>query len=108
MVRSALDRLCLSFHQLCRANSTFRAHNGIPEFMQNLGYVGLSPNTGLDMQNPRLGGQRLDEGQNDGNVGSGDLQNHNIYAGRGLNTVLEQYLDDVLGAGNGNGSGNGR
>jgi hypothetical protein len=80
-----------------------RAHNGIPEFMQNLGYVGLSPDAGLDTQSPHVGGQSLAEGRNDD-----DLHNHNIYAGRGLNTVLEQYLGDIFDAVNGNGGGNGR
>jgi hypothetical protein len=78
-----------------------RANNGIPaEFMQNLGYVGLSPDATLDMlpgtpQDPRLRGGQADD--------SVQTPQHNIYAGRGLNTVLEQYLGDVLGAGNGSG-----
>ncbi|KAF8253636.1 hypothetical protein K440DRAFT_639483 [Wilcoxina mikolae CBS 423.85] len=79
------------------------AHNGISaEFMQNLGYVGLSPDATLDMlpgtpQDPGLrggGGRTADDS-------SVQTPQHNIYAGRGLNTVLEQYLGDMLGAGGG-------
>ncbi|KAI5858676.1 fungal-specific transcription factor domain-containing protein [Tricharina praecox] len=93
------------------------AHNGIPEFMQNLGYIGFSPETSMDMQHQQSTphgqgqGQGLVEGQNVsmGGVGEDDTSGHNsnIYAGRGLNTVLEQYLGEMLGAGNGNGSGSG-
>jgi hypothetical protein len=68
--------------------------------MQNLGYVGISPEAGIDMMNKPPTTTR-DHTMMD-RVGT---PQHNIYAGRGLNTVLEQYLGDVLGAGNGNGSG---
>ncbi|KAI5817247.1 fungal-specific transcription factor domain-containing protein [Pyronema omphalodes] len=76
------------------------SHNGIPEFIQNLGYVGVSPEAGIDMMNKPPTTNR-DHTMMD-RVGT---PQHNIYAGRGLNTVLEQYLGDVLGAGNGNASG---
>jgi hypothetical protein len=74
--------------------------------MQNLGYVGLSPDATVDMlpgapQDPGLRGGGGGRTADDSSV---QTPQHNIYAGRGLNTVLEQYLGDMLGAGAG-GSG---
>ncbi|KAI5797732.1 hypothetical protein EDC01DRAFT_727418 [Geopyxis carbonaria] len=78
--------------------------NGIPEFMQNLGYVG-----GLGPQNAAEGQREMRDQapELDREEGASPDQGQNVYAGRGLNTVLEQWLGDVLGAGNGNSGGGG-
>ncbi|KAF8536620.1 fungal-specific transcription factor domain-containing protein [Trichophaea hybrida] len=83
------------------------AHNGIPaEFMQNLGYVGLSPDATVDMlPSTQDTGLRGGGGGRTADDSSVQTPQHNIYAGRGLNTVLEQYLGDMLGAGAGGGGG---
>lgn len=65
--------------------------------MQNLGYVGLSPDPGpaLDL----MGGNTPTHNAERADNGAPTPHPHaNIYANQGLNPVLEQYLGDVLRA----------
>ncbi|KAH0607328.1 uncharacterized protein H6S33_003316 [Morchella sextelata] len=83
---------------------------GIPEFIQNLGYVGgfspsafqLPPESQAPLQ---ILGLRQDT---DATYSHPDENEMGAAAGRrGLNTVLEQWLGDVLGAGGVGGQGGG-
>lgn len=79
-----------------------RSQAGIPEFIQNLGYVGgfspsafqLPPESQAPLQ---ILGLRQDT---EATYSHADEHEMGAAAGRrGLNTVLEQWLGDVLGAG---------
>ncbi len=93
-----------------------RTQNGIPEFIENLGYVGgFSPSAYRDEQQQTVAQQRaasvqqlgVDDSLVNPTTGfphNGGEENRDVTR-HGLNTVLEQWLGDVLGAGDGGGRG---